>query len=223
MNKIIRQFSIFIIFSIILLGCNRNNNFIFELKKGDLLFQNTGSDSINNAIKSVTATSLYKNYSHVGIAMQKDSKWFVLEAIPKKGISQTPLDEFLNRNKTRFNKFKTTVARLDNYYQPYISAALEYGIERMNAPYDHVFMWDDNSYYCSELVYKMFSYQSSLKDSIPFLTHSMTFNDSTGKPMSSWVNYYKNIKHEIPEGKKGTNPNLIASSPHIKFIYDYDN
>jgi len=51
----------------------------------------------------------------------------------------------------------------------------------------------------------------------------MTFNDSTGKPMLSWVNYYQHINHEIPEGRIGTNPNLIASSPHLKFIHDYDN
>jgi hypothetical protein len=46
------------------------------------------------------------------MAMQKDGKWFILEAIPKEGISQTPLNKFLNRNKNKFNKSQTTVARL---------------------------------------------------------------------------------------------------------------
>ncbi|QOD62466.1 hypothetical protein H9I45_09405 [Polaribacter haliotis] len=220
--KFLKQTCILLIFSFVLFSCNSNQN-DFKIKQGDLLFQNTGTDEIDNAIKNVTATSLSKNYSHVGIAMQKDEKWFVLEAIPKEGICQTPLKKFLNRNKNKFNKSQTTVARLDKYYQPYISKAIVYGIERLNTPYDDIFLWDDDSYYCSELVYKMFSTQNIPTDSIPFLTHPMTFNDSTGNPMPSWVTYYKTRNQPIPEGIEGTNPNLMASSPHIKFVHDYEN
>ena len=159
----------------------------------------------------------------MGMATQKDGQWFILEAIPKEGICLTPLKKFLNRNKNKLNKSQTTVGRLDSYYQSYISNAVEYGIKRINKPYDEIFLWDDNSYYCSELIYKMFSTQDLPKDSIPFLTHPMTFNDSTGKPMESWVTYYAKRKQEIPEGIEGTNPNLMASSPYIKFVYDYEN
>jgi hypothetical protein len=47
--------------------------------------------------------------------MQKDEKWFVVEAIPKEGICQIPLIKFLNRNKNKFSKSQTMVARLDSY------------------------------------------------------------------------------------------------------------
>jgi len=224
MTRTLKQTFILVVFSIVLLSCNstqKNNN--FELKQGDLLFQNTGTGEIDNAIKEVTATSFSKNYSHVGMALQKDEKWFVVEAIPKDGISLTPLVQFLNRNKNKFNKSQTTVARLDSYYQPYISSAIAYGIERINTPYDEIFLWDDDSYYCSELVYKMFSSQDLPTDSIPFLTHPMTFSDSTGNPMPSWVSYYETRNQPIPEGIEGTNPNLMASSPHIQFVHDYEN
>ena len=224
MNSTRKQTCILLIFSFVLFSCNsnqKNNN--FELQQGDLLFQNTGTGEIDNAIKEVTATSFSKNYSHVGIAMQKDKKWFIVEAIPKEGICQTPLIQFLNRNKNKFNKSKTTVARLDSLYQPYISKAIAYGIERIHTPYDEIFLWDDASYYCSELVYKMFSSQDLPTEFIPFLTHPMTFNDSTGNPMPSWVTYYETRKQPIPEGIEGTNPNLMANSPHIKFIHDYEN
>jgi len=224
MNKITKQICILFLFSVVLFSCNRNlKNSKFEIKEGDLLFQNTGTGEIDNAIKNVTATSLSKNYSHVGIAMKKDEKWFVVEAIPKEGICQTPLIKFLNRNKNKFNKSQTKVARLDNYYQAYISKAIAYGIERINTPYDDDFLWDDDSYYCSELVYKMFSSQDLPKDSIPFLTHPMTFNDSKGNPMPSWINYYKIRNQPLPEGIEGTNANLMASSPRIKFVHDYEN
>ncbi|QXP70982.1 hypothetical protein H0I29_02485 [Polaribacter sp. R2A056_3_33] len=222
MNKILNQTYPFLILSLILFSCSNQKN-KFELQQGDLLFQNTGTGEIDNAIKDVTATPVSKNYSHVGIAMQKNKEWFVVEAIPKKGIRQTPLQKFLNRNKNKLNKSQTTVARLDSYYQPYISKAIAYGIERINTPYDEIFLWDDNSYYCSELVYKMFSSQDLPKDSIPFLTHPMTFNDSTGNPMPSWVKYYETRNQPIPEGIEGTNPNLMASSPFITFVHDYEN
>ena len=222
MNKVLIIARIVLIFSIISSSCNSNQKPFFELKQGDLLFQNTGTDTIENAIKAVTATSMSKNYTHIGMAMQKNGQWFILEAIPKEGICRTPLKKFLSRNKTKFNKTQTTVARLDRAYQPYISEAIAYGMARINMPYDELFLWDDTSYYCSELVYKMFSSQSLPIDSMPFLTHPMTFNDSAGKPMSSWVDYYRNRNHEIPEGNEGTNPNLMASSPHLNFVHDYD-
>tara|TARA_B100001093_G_scaffold300381_1_gene286448 strand:+ start:34 stop:699 length:666 start_codon:yes stop_codon:yes gene_type:complete len=221
MNELIKQAGIFLIFSIISLSCDSDKKPFFKLKQGDILFQNTGNDSIENAIKSVTATSFSKNYSHVGMAIQKNGIWFVLEAIPTDGVCQTPLKDFLSRNKTKFSKSQTSVARLDSFYQPYISIAIAYGVDKINTSYDDYFGWDDTSYYCSELVYKMFSSQALLKDSLPFLTHPMTFNDSTGYPMSNWVSYYNKHKREIPEGDNGTNPNLMASSPHIKFVHEY--
>ena len=210
------------LFSLLIFSCN-NDEKEFKLKQGDLLFQNTGTGEIDYAIKDVTATSFSKNYSHVGMAIQKNEQWFVLEANPKEGVCQTPIKKFLNRNKNQYNKSQTTVARLNSYYQPYIKNAIEYGTKRINKPYDEIFLWDDDSYYCSELIYKMFFTQDLPKDSIPFLTHPMTFNDSTGKPLASWQAYYEKRNRRIPEGMEGTNPNLMASSPHIKFVHDYEN
>ncbi|KOY52388.1 hypothetical protein I602_1948 [Polaribacter dokdonensis DSW-5] len=210
------------IFSFLLLSCTTKTNNNFQLKEGDILFQNTGTDEIDTAIKDVTATEMAKNYSHVGIATKKNGEWFVVEAIPKKGIQKTSLNDFLDRNKNKANKSQTTVARLDENYQKYFSKAIQYGLDRLGTPYDEIFLWDDNSYYCSELVYKMFSSQNLPKDAIPFLTHPMTFNGKSGKPMPSWIKYYKERKHSIPEGIEGTNPNLMASSPHLTFVHDYE-
>lgn len=221
MFQYLKQIIAILFVSLILFSCNQENN-TFKIQEGDLMFQNTGTGEIDKAIKDVTATSVAKNYSHVGIVMQEDKKWFVLEAITKSGVTQTPLKTFLNRNKNKYNKSQTTVARLDSYYQPYIAKAIRYGLKRLDLPYDDTFLWDDKSYYCSELVYKMFSTQDITKDRLPFTTHPMTFNDSTGKPMASWAAYYKTRNQPIPEGIEGTNPNLMASSPRIKFVHDYE-
>tara|TARA_R110000751_G_scaffold7805_1_gene31389 strand:+ start:20592 stop:20840 length:249 start_codon:yes stop_codon:yes gene_type:complete len=71
MNYFLQRISYIVLLSCILLSCNTKTNTNFQLKEGDLLFQNTGSDDIDNAIKDVTATASAKNYSHVGMAMQK--------------------------------------------------------------------------------------------------------------------------------------------------------
>ena len=60
-----------------------------------------------------------------------------------------------------------------------------------------MFLWDDDSY-CSELIYKMFSARFS-KDSIPFLTHPMTFNDNL---VSHWLVGRLIIKNVIGEFQK---------------------
>ena len=46
MNKDFKLLPLFLIFLFSLNSCNENKNLLFELKQGDLLFQNTGSDKI---------------------------------------------------------------------------------------------------------------------------------------------------------------------------------
>ncbi len=222
MHNIQRIF--FLIFSLffVLLSCNNTqNNKDYQMQEGDLLFQNTGTGEIDEAIKSVSATSISKNFSHVGMVMLNDGKWFVIEAIPRKGVTRTSLEDFLNRNRNEKNKPQIAIARLSEQFKKYIPKAIEYGVKRLNTPYDSVFLWDDSAYYCSELIYKMLAHQKLGKDKVPFVTHAMTFKDDTGVFLTSWVNYYKKLNHAIPEGFEGTNPNLMASSPHINFIFDY--
>lgn len=65
MNRTLQQTYILLVFSFALLSCNSNqSNTNFEIKQGDLLFQNTGTGEIDNAIKEVTPTLFSKNYSH---------------------------------------------------------------------------------------------------------------------------------------------------------------
>ena len=47
----------------------------------------------------------------------------------------------------------------------------------------------------------------------------MTFIDPKTKTFfPTWVNYYKELKTEIPEGKLGINPGLISRSNKIQII-----
>ncbi|MGQ1910517.1 YiiX/YebB-like N1pC/P60 family cysteine hydrolase [Marinifilum sp. RC60d5] len=192
----------------------------FVLQKGDLIFQDLDSDSISNAIESVTGGKEQLNFSHVGIVeIDKTGKIFVLEAISK-GVSLTPVDIFLERNTNINGKPKVAVARLKSEYNGRIKEAIEYGKSLLGSPYDDVYLIGDSNYYCSELIYEMFA--NTGDSSELFVLNPMTFkNPDTNEFLPFWIDYYKKKQVEIPEGKLGLNPNGMYKSQNIDIIYPY--
>ncbi|PXY01506.1 hypothetical protein DF185_08455 [Marinifilum breve] len=188
----------------------------FEFRKGDLIFQDLNTDSISDAIESVTGGKKKLNFSHVGI-VDIDSKGevYVLEAISK-GVSLTQLDSFLLRSN------KVAVGRLNTKLNSRIDAAMTYGKTLLNFPYDDIYVIGDSTYYCSELIYEMFT---NISDSTEvFQLNPMTFKDNeSGEYLPFWVQYYKDLGVEIPEGKPGLNPNGMFQSPNIEIVLPYGN
>ncbi len=192
----------------------------FAIEKGDLLFQDLDSDSISNAIETVTGGSAKLSFSHVGIVdINKNGDTLVLEAISK-GVCFTKLDSFLKRSLNPKGKPKVEVGRLNSEFKTLIDPALLAGKELIGKAYDEVYVIGDSNYYCSELIYEMFV---SNKDSIEvFKLNPMTFKDGkTGEYMPFWLTYYNKLGVEIPEGKPGLNPNGMTQSPNIKMVYSY--
>lgn len=192
----------------------------FDLQKGDLIFQDLDSDSISEAIESVTGGKEQINFSHVGIVeIDKTGKIFILEAISK-GVSLTPIDIFLNRNVNDKGEPKVVVARLKSEYEVRIKEAIEYGKGLIGSSYDDVYLIGDSNYYCSELIYEMFA--NTGDSSEVFVLNPMTFkNPGTNEFLPFWLDYYKKKQVEIPEGKLGLNPNGMYKSQNIDIIYPY--
>jgi hypothetical protein len=46
-------------------------------------------------------------------------------------------------------------------------------------------------------------------------------NPATGKIDNYWLEYYKKIGTDVPEGKPGTNPNDLSKSKNIQKIKVY--
>ncbi|MDQ2178297.1 YiiX/YebB-like N1pC/P60 family cysteine hydrolase [Marinifilum sp. D714] len=188
----------------------------FEFRKGDLIFQDLNSDSISEAIESVTGGEKKLNFSHVGI-VDVDSKGdvYILEAISK-GVSLTPLDSFVLRSN------KVAIARLNTKLNTRIEAAMTYGKSLLNFPYDNIYVMGDSTYYCSELIYEMFVNTGDSTE--VFQLNPMTFKDNqSGEYLPFWVEYYKNLGVEIPEGKPGLNPNGMFQSSNIEIVLPYGN
>ncbi|WP_321321294.1 YiiX/YebB-like N1pC/P60 family cysteine hydrolase [Labilibaculum sp.] len=192
----------------------------FALEKGDLLFQDLDSDSISDAIESVTGGEEHLSFSHVGIVdVNSNGDTLVLEAISK-GVTYTKLNIFLKRSTTADQKPKVEVGRLKPEFSALINKALDAGKQLIGKPYDDIYIMGDSTYYCSELIYEIFS---DTQDSIEvFQLNPMTFKDSkTGNFLPFWVEYYKKLGVDIPEGKPGLNPNGMHGSPNIEIVFSY--
>jgi hypothetical protein len=138
---------------------------------------------------------------------------YVLEAVSK-GVSLTPLDRFLLRSN------KVAIARLNTKLNSRINAAMTYGKTLLNYPYDDIYVMGDSTYYCSELIYEMFVNTGDSTE--VFQLNPMTFKDNqSSEYLPFWVEYYKNLGVEIPEGKPGLNPNGMFQSSNIEIVFPY--
>ena len=189
-----------------------------ELQVGDILFQDLDCGPPCEAIEAVTSGYNGAQLSHNGIITEikgnKFSQIFVVEAIGER-VVKTPLDKFLKRNN------KVIVGRLKPDYTYMISDAINY-IENsiLGKPYDYIFDLENDTYYCSEVIYQGF--QSSDSTQNLFAINPMTFNEPNSKnPFVHWVTYYEELNAAIPEGELGLNPGGMSQSDKIDIIHTF--
>ena len=191
----------------------------FEYRNGDLLFQDLDCGGLCTAIETVTEGVDGKSFSHLGLVYFQDDSAFVIEAIGKE-VQLTPITDFVFRNSDEKGNPKILVTRLDSEYSKLNSKALEFAVSQKGVPYDDPFLYDNGSYYCSELIYDAFK---SANDNKPFFElFPMTFKDPATKEMFPvWVEYYENLKMPIPEGKLGCNPGGISRSEKLEVVASF--
>ncbi len=189
------------------------------LKPGDLLFQDLDCGSLCEAIESVTKGINDAHFSHVGIVLSnEDNNTIIIEAIGNK-VQTTKLKDFLSRSQDKYGRPKVVVGRVKD--NEVAVRALKNLIKYKGKKYDNEFDIDDDSYYCSELVYVGFT--DSNEKNI-FNLSPMTFKDEKSKEFfPSWVKYYKELNAPIPEGKPGINPGGISRSDKLKILYKFGN
>ncbi len=122
----------------LLSSCSRPNN----LKEGDLAFQCRLS---NQTVMLLVGTASL--CTHVGIVMEgEDGELYVYEALEPVRI--TPIDEYED-------------AGLFNYvwYKRATEDTLKVNPEYVGKHYDYAFRFDNDEYYCSELVWRTYQDQ----------------------------------------------------------------
>ncbi len=185
------------------------------VREGDLLFQQLRCGPLCEAIEDATDGYHHFRISHVGIVVDSAGSKYVLEAYGS--VRLTPLDTFLMRSVDSHGRPKVIVARLKAKYHNYLPAALNYGLSLVGRPYDTVFSLDNEAYYCSELIYFMFS-QSGANGL--FHVYPMNFRSLYDGTMPRvWVDYFNKMGVDIPQGKLGCNPAQYSRSKSLKVLY----
>jgi aspartate carbamoyltransferase regulatory subunit len=195
----------------ILISCTKN----FKLQEGDLLFQDLDSSPLCDAIELVTPGYNGANFSHIGLVVLDNDTLKVLEAIPPK-VMITNLDDFINRSFDKNGNPKVIVGRLKKEFTNSISNAVSYSKSKLEITYDKVFLINNETYYCSELIFEAFE-----KDSI-FQLKPMTFlHPKTKDTLKVWKEYYSDLNTNIPEGNPGINPGIMSLSNKIEMVHFY--
>jgi hypothetical protein len=197
---------LFSAFCFLLIGCAQN------LSSGDLVFVASEGSDFEKSIAAVTQSDVKTlNFTHVGIISVTDSGIFVIEAVPTKGVVYSSLQEFEEENKNSILCF----ASLKAEYQQYTNDALVRACSHLGKGYDFAFDFDNDLYYCSELVYDAYAHASGNLNF--FETPGMTFKEEgSDEILPYWIAYFEKLNIPVPEGKPGINPNGLSRSEKLR-------
>lgn len=181
------------------------------MEDGDLVFSFIGR--ADNAISAVTEGFRGARVNHVGVLVRNNLGVFVLEAFPPE-VRLTNLAVFLRRAEDSSGQARYMVGRLRSQYRGLIPAALAYGLQQRDTPYDRLYLTDASELYCSELIVDMFKVANQGVD--VFTEQPMSFRDrATGELSPQWIAYYEYFGMPVPQGEPGSNPGGISSDPKL--------
>ena len=117
-----------------------------EVREGDVIFQTSQSQQ-SPLIQIATRAKI----SHCGIIVMKDGEPYVLETL--KTLVITPLDKFIARGKGgRYWLKRSNIENIKIKYDSYLGK-----------PYDLAFKFDNDKFYCSELIYDIYKNQLGIE------------------------------------------------------------
>jgi hypothetical protein len=211
------SFLIFILFSLAIFP---QENSSFKLQEGDLIFQDLDCGPLCDAIEKVTAGYNGSKFSHIGLVVPDSTgELVILEAISS-GVQLTLVDKFLERSFDKNGNPKAVVGRLKINFRILIPGLVKEAKSYLGKPYDNIYVINNDSYYCSELIYLS---SKKANNGYPlFELYPMTFKDpEMSNFYPAWVDYYKNLNEKIPEGEPGINPGGISLSDKIEIVHIY--
>lgn len=201
--------------ALLMFSCNGDK---IDWQEGDILFQDGECGDFCDAIRKVTAGYADRDFSHNGLLVMDNGDWFVLEAISK-GVSKTPLDDFLERHLDANGNPKVVLGRLLPEFRVLIPEAINEAQKLLGKPYDGVFDLENDAYYCSELIH--FAFKNANDNKNLFTPKPMTFVDpDTGELFWIWKTYYEKLGFPVPEGELGLNPGGMSLEPVLEIVYE---
>ncbi len=186
-----------------------------RLKEGDLLFQDLNCGELCDAIEAVTEGVHGKDFSHCAMVVSLGDSLMIVEAIGSK-VQLNSVHRFFARSGDTLEIKNIAVGRVNQQYTALIPQAVSNAKALVGQPYDDAFLPNNGSWYCSEVLYEAFRKASNSEF---FELQPMTFKDPRTKDFfPAWIQYYRDLKTEIPEAVPGLNPGSISRSDKIEII-----
>ncbi|PZT11457.1 YiiX/YebB-like N1pC/P60 family cysteine hydrolase [Stenotrophomonas maltophilia] len=181
-----------------------------EVREGDLLFVTAGRSGLSAAIDDATGKQGAPSFDHVALLAAAPDGWEVLHA-DEKGSRRQSLVEF--RQEARAKQRHIVVYRLHTSPQAAIKDAIATARTMLGKPYNASYVLNEDSYYCSDFIERAFRAHHV------FALQPMNFrNPQTGQIAQHWVDLYRGMGMEVPQGQPGTNPNDMSAAPVLQRI-----
>ena len=206
-----------ILLTLICLSVTAVNCLALDLQTGDLLFQVRGESEFSDAISASTGTGDSVDFVHVAIIyVDSEENISVIEASPADGVRMIALSEFLSDCTKIGGKPGVVVKHLVCEFP--VGDAVKNAMARIGEGYDWYYLPDNGMMYCSELIYESFLTADGRHI---FQSQPMNFRLPDGSMPGFWVELYKELGVDVPEGIPGTNPNDMSKDPNLTEVFRF--
>lgn len=155
------------------------------LRDGDLIFQESTSRQ-NEMVAALTNS----RWTHMGVIFFDPAGPVVLEAASP--VRRTPLPTWIARGREQLYVVKRLREADSKLSAPVIDRMKRLGASWLGRPYDVRFRWDDDTLYCSELVFKLFDRGADLQ--LGQLQHAADMNLGDPLVRKAIAKRFANIK-----------------------------
>lgn len=181
-----------------------------NVHEGDLLFVSAGRSGLSAAIDDATGRQGTPSFDHVALVASAPQGWEVLHA-DEKGSRRQSLSAF--RQDAQAKQRQIVVYRLRAPQQAAIKDAVATARTMLGKPYNTSYVLNEDSYYCSDFIERAFRRHHV------FALQPMNFrNPQTGEISAHWVELYRGMGLDVPQGLPGTNPNDMAAATVLQRV-----
>lgn len=174
-----------------------------QYQTGDIIFQTSKS-----AQSKVIQKATHSPYSHMGMIVNRNGQFWVLEAIQP--VKYTPLQQWVDRGVNKHYVVKRYQTALTAIQQTKLVKNAE---GYLNKPYDIYFEWGDDAIYCSEIVWK--AYKNALGIELAPLDQLKSF-DLTDPSVKALMK--QRYGKSIPLQEKVIAPSALFNSKKLVLI-----
>jgi hypothetical protein len=171
-------------------------------QEGDIIFQSLPHVDLVNAIEGMTGSP----YSHCGVVAKENGMWVVIESIFD--VHETPLSSWARRGRWG----RLAVYRLKPEYRSHIPKFVQELHEFLGRPYDYRYRMDDETIYCSELVWKAWKNATGEELGTP-----VRLGDMNWKPFEKTIRKYEAGPPPLDQGI--ISPRGLSEAKQLEKVY----